>query len=1092
MKVKQQNPLQRDGTSQDQRFLDALEPSFAKVHELSMRDWLVFAFNYASRVNYFDTTDDKHAAGDWKAFFKEESEINEFLKDMETRSDYEPHLALFLCFLRLLQFSQDHLNRFSERHLDFYYKKVLQLKERPATSDKVHMIFELAKNATEQFIPYGSILDAGKDETGKPVYYQSSEEISINTAAISSLRTVYHNLKGYDPEKVTEGNPVKSIRYASVINSKDGMGTPFKKDYSPYYNAFGDDGLVVTRLGFALASSILSLREGLRKIQVDLDIEYSGSSTPLNYGLAKLGESIQIFLTSEKGWIKPDPDSIVISESSTDPELHFLTLRISSTVSATQKAIVNYNAKIHGEKYTTDLPVMRILFEAEETTGYLPLTILSKSVLRKATIKVDVSNVKDLLLENDSGKINPSKPFMPFTALPVIGSNFYIGSNEIFKKRWTSVTVKIAWKGIPEENMAEYYSAYNQVFEPPLAPALAIIPEAVTGNDYFTAHVDLISKGNKLVDKDYPFLPIINTDTISLAITPVGSDTGRVPFQSYELNILPGSRLSSEKTIIQNYLEAKPYVSSVFEMVNFNPGFNDPLAATKEPAGMTKEDYLHFALNQDFRHKLFASLYASVFIAKSGTIPNEPYTPVIESISLDYSASVTNDFVFTEIVGQKQLFQKNKLDDYSERKIQFFHEQPFGQTQQHPFLKDQAKFLNDSMIYLSPSYPMEGELYIGLDKVVPLSILNILFQVAEGSENPLTETFSPEQKIQWYCLCNNEWKPLNADYLVGDTTNNFLRSGIVKLLIPEEINTGNTLFGSGQYWLKAALPEGIHFDAVCKFIDIRTQALLSEFSPGRSGNHSSGSALPAGTIAKMPNKPAGIKSVLQPYNSFDGRNAESGQVFYRRVSERLRHKNRAVTIWDYERLILEKFPSVYKVRCLNHTSTDCEIAPGNVTVIVIPYTSNKNSYNPLQPRVSQNLLSEIETWLRGLNSMHVNFDADNPKYETVRVKLKVKFHDQYDPNHYKKQLDQDIIKYLSPWAFDEKSDIRFGGTIYKSVLIRYIEELEYVDFISDFNMFLNENYKNDKPSITCTDARAILVSHKNHMIDLMTNEDLCQ
>ena len=42
--------------------------------------------------------------------------------------------------------------------------------------------------------------------------------------------------------------------------------------------------------------------------------------------------------------------------------------------------------------------------------------------------------------------------------------------------------------------------------------------------------------------------------------------------------------------------------------------------------------------------------------------------------------------------------------------------------------------------------------------------------------------------------------------------------------------------------------------------------------------------------------------------------------YYRRISERLRHKNRAITSWDYEQIILENFPEVFKVKCLNSTN----------------------------------------------------------------------------------------------------------------------------------------------------------------------------
>jgi diaminopimelate epimerase len=52
----------------------------------------------------------------------------------------------------------------------------------------------------------------------------------------------------------------------------------------------------------------------------------------------------------------------------------------------------------------------------------------------------------------------------------------------------------------------------------------------------------------------------------------------------------------------------------------------------------------------------------------------------------------------------------------------------------------------------------------------------------------------------------------------------------------------------------------------------------------------------------------------------------------------LRHKNRAITIWDYEHIILQKFPEIHKVKCLNHSKTEIKndkevnsfLSPGNV------------------------------------------------------------------------------------------------------------------------------------------------------------------
>jgi hypothetical protein len=221
------------------------------------------------------------------------------------------------------------------------------------------------------------------------------------------------------------------------------------------------------------------------------------------------------------------------------------------------------------------------------------------------------------------------------------------------------------------------------------------------------------------------------------------------------------------------------------------------------------------------------------------------------------------------------------------------------------------------------------------------------------------------------------------------------------------------------------------------------------------------------------------------------------------VSERLRHKQRAVSIWDYEHLILQAFPSVYKVKCLNHTSNlkedgtpdYFEIAPGFVSLIVIPDIRNKNSFDPLQPRASQNLLREIEDFIGPLNSLHVKFDADNPEYETIFLDFRVKFYDRFDANAYLKILNEDIVRYLSPWAYGDFSDIHFGGELHKSIIIRFIEERPYVDFISQFKMYhrigTDDENTNDLSKITATSARAILVSARTHSISLIDKDKVC-
>jgi hypothetical protein len=245
--------------------------------------------------------------------------------------------------------------------------------------------------------------------------------------------------------------------------------------------------------------------------------------------------------------------------------------------------------------------------------------------------------------------------------------------------------------------------------------------------------------------------------------------------------------------------------------------------------------------------------------------------------------------------------------------------------------------------------------------------------------------------------------------------------------------------------------------------------------------------LEAGTISKLLQRLSNVKSVTQPYNSFGYKPVESSEDYYRRISERLRHKNRAVTMWDYEHIVLQKFPELYKVKCLNHTCDDSYQSPGNVTLVVIPDTVNKNVFDIYQPRVSTATLNKVKKHIDQLNSMHVTTFVINPKYEEVQVDLKVKFKPGYDENFYMQQLNADIIKFLSPWALDKNIPITFGVTIHSSMLINYIEKLGYVDYLQDVKLLKN-GVLSDKAAVP-SNPKSILVSAKSHVIS--TNVTHC-
>ena len=167
----------------------------------------------------------------------------------------------------------------------------------------------------------------------------------------------------------------------------------------------------------------------------------------------------------------------------------------------------------------------------------------------------------------------------------------------------------------------------------------------------------------------------------------------------------------------------------------------------------------------------------------------------------------------------------------------------------------------------------------------------------------------------------------------------------------------------------------------------------------------------------------------------------------------LRHKNRAVSLWDYEHLVLQEFPEVYKVKCLNHTCSQSFLSPGQVMLIIVPDTVNKNVYDLFQPTLSGAKLNQIKAFLETKVSPQIKLTVMNPLYEEIKIKLVVSFKTGLDKAYYSNLIEQDTIHHLSPWTAENRQAIDFSNHFNFSNLIYFFEKLDYVDFIEQLRVF---------------------------------------
>ncbi|MCP4996285.1 MAG: hypothetical protein GY934_21300 [Gammaproteobacteria bacterium] len=489
--------------------------------------------------------------------------------------------------------------------------------------------------------------------------------------------------------------------------------------------------------------------------------------------------------------------------------------------------------------------------------------------------------------------------------------------------------------------------------------------------------------------------------------------------------------------------------------------------------------YLQWKLNNpDFQHSTYPAVATKKSIEMAVDIARKepkdateyqvspPYTPRINGLSLDYVASLG------------LALQNHRTGPESE---QIFHIHPFGYAEIQPDA-------NMKGIDLLPQYDFEGELYIGIQEATPPQNLAFLFQMAEGSADPDLEP----AKVQWSYLSDNHWHRLEEGNILSDSTRGLINSGIIEFDLQPVVPS--TLLPPEFYWLRGAVKG--ESNSLCDTVTIDAQAVCASFVNRDNAPDHYRQPLPANTISATLNPIAGIAGLEQPYTSFAGQMAEQESSFNTRVSERLRHKRRAVTIWDYEHLVLERFPQIYKAKCLPVDLTRHPDDAGKLALIVIPDIRERLPFNPFQPKAPADLIRDIETYLAGKSPPSAHLKVKNAHYVPVKVRFGVRFKPGYDEGFYKQRLNEQLNRFLSPWAYEKGADIVIGGRIFANSIVNFIDRQEYVDYVAEIKLFSAEDGHHFRPIppsnsgksyfVTTDRPDGVLVAADRHEIDIIT------
>ncbi|TWJ02458.1 baseplate J-like protein [Mucilaginibacter frigoritolerans] len=1010
-------------------------------------------------------------------------------KELADSPSHAPHYALYLTFLELFNYAQQHLNQYTKNHLDFYYKEVLQLSNNAAQPDLVNLVFTLQKNITQHLIPAGTSFSAGKDANSNNIFYATTGNVVLQTASVQLLRSLFLN-KGISPA---------TLFASPVANSADGRGAKLLSTDGSWF-PFGDpqQNLNDATLGFAISSNVLYLNEGNRTVTITFNC-----SSLNNIAQTDLAGIFNLQFTGKSGWYTAtDYTASLVSSSS---------FSLSVTLAGDAPAIIPYSSKLHSGNFTVALPMVQVILNSY--TSYQTIKALN---IETITVAVSVDAVKNLILQNNDGKIDTSKPFKVFGDFPDSGSSFIIGSKEVFQKELTSLTVNFEWQQKPSTdttvlintlakgswqsvNSAASVSLYASdiTLTTPVTSVSKRIATMKGASFGLTLDPTLLERSGSLLT-DYTETPediaaqdymVTGPEYVMGTEYTLGSESamGSAYFTD------PAYLKNSGYTIDPGYAAADPSLSSV-TTTGLNIIVQSPADFTASVAydATSIDGYIELELNvTEYNLSSFLNSIPQPSVTVNydttdttkviGYTVNKTNTPVatppaLQAVYLSYSAE--DNLLFT-----------NTSAAFNTRTNYYYQIEPFGYREMHPFITTDAPLTVLPIFNLDDGSANDngGELWIGLANALNNETFSVLFQVSDGSSNPLKAM----TEVDWYYMSANNWVKFNSQS-VTDGTSNLVNSGLIVFNVPGDATLNNTLADSNYLWIKGVVAHDT--DAVCNLIAIDANAAQAQFVQVPASNIAFTNPIPPNTISKPAVADSALKQTQQPYNSYGGLPAETDSQFYIRVSERLRHKHRAITGWDYERLTLQYFPQIFKVKCLSHTGfiTDditgqldySETLAGQVTVITIPDLTKLSMANILRPYTSIGLLTNIQAYLQKLTSPFVTLNVCNPLFEEVQFDFSVTFKEGYDVTYYTNQLNLAIEQFLTPWANGNPQNIDFGTSLQKSVVLNFVEEQVYVDYVTCFKM--NQFVRNGSvveqafyniEEADPTTARSIMVSY---------------
>jgi hypothetical protein len=1009
-------------------------------HHPFAKEWAITQFDFEQNIDFIDPTVDYMAS--WQAlkrifrrFVMAQERIrkqaDKYLKTAQNdpnRRQHAPHIVLFVSFLHLFKHLQDQLNALPQKHLDYYYNDILHLQNRKEIPDQAHLVFQLALNVYQQTLPVGTAFRAGKTPDGKDMFYTLERPLTLNQGQVVELKTLL------SPN--TEGSSVPAANWErTILDTDKKTDIPKKMKEILPFRPLGEarEPSKKAMVGFAIGSPMIPTTKSNRMLVFDFKSD----------AFMNVVKFLKTEISSKDAWIKAKLPVAFAKLSGLENTQETVRLSLTKTsvvfVSPKNDPIFVTPNLIKDNKSLFDLKTPAVRFFIDDKTNEEKVDKTAYETAYKDLSTITLSGITATLNVEDltdfgiyEGSIN--RPLghtqnVDLTSAARQGG-LIVRCDEAFKKGLTTLTFNLDVKTAATSGTAVINTA-SLFINGKIRPSEKAFSITPTADKIVITNLQVILTPE---EQKQPQLDAYIRIGLTYERPPVGTTTVKQAFDS-----------------------------PVFADANIEYTISRELSSDLE--------------NPEFFHLSSHGGHAAKDPKDSTFFPPFPNPEPVFKVEEDTDSKpqfasgegeASKVALETDITAQKASNTEGSFQPTAEEQPRDTPtgSEPIGTTVKPP-----------------PTPLYRGNLLIGVKEAPKRGILSLLFQVADGTETDL-ESFPPD--IDWSYLSKNDWKRFPSGNIVFDSTKadegskrSLVQSGVIEFQMPDDAKKGDSLLNPNYYWLRAsatetALPIPTTVGALPSIVGIFAQAGRVRLATSPIDARHFDAPLPPSTINQLRFRQAAVRLIEQPYAAFGGRANEQGAAYHLRISERLRHKRRAITAWDYEHLVLEQFPEVRFVKCINHSFPKDKdnfdtLRTGAVALVVMPFKTP----NQLEPHANRSTLENIKGFLKkrcnGFTSGDDLLQVIPPQYQQIVVSLRVKFR-AGDTEKHVHNLDNDIARLIAPWAFDLNIEPTFGNTLYRTTLLSQIEALDYVDYLEDF-LIVNDEDINSISILVKKDAK---------------------